>query len=161
MWTSSCINLSYNWSCLHHRLCNMHTIRCLHSVVVNLEGNFKNGKICYGVIQLNRLIQQANLHSSSEPYCYHFLPLTIQNMPLWQNLFGWFTYKGFLTANFWNNRIVRVESAAGKTVHKLFVGGVWLKKYHLFQIMYENFKTTLLLHVFPKWKVTWAKLCIL
>ena len=43
-----------------------------------------------------------------------------------QNLFGWFTYRGFLTATCWNNRNVRVESAAGKTVHKLFVGGVHL-----------------------------------
>ena len=44
--------------------------------------------------------------------------------PLKQNLFGWFTYKGFLTATCWNNRTVRVKSAAGKTVHKLFVGCV-------------------------------------
>ena len=46
--------------------------------------------------------------------------------PLKQNLFGWFTYRCFLTATCWNNRNVRVESAAGKTVHKLFVGGVCL-----------------------------------
>ena len=31
---------------------------------------------------------------------------------------------GFLTTTCWNNRVVRVESAAGKTVHKLFVGGL-------------------------------------
>ena len=46
--------------------------------------------------------------------------------PLKQNLFGWFTKKGFLTATCWNNRFARVESAPGKTVHKLFVGGVHL-----------------------------------
>ena len=55
-WTSSCINLSYYSTCLHHKLCNMHTIWCLHYVGENLEGNWKNGKICCGVIQLNRFI---------------------------------------------------------------------------------------------------------
>ena len=55
MWTP-CMNLSCYWSCLHHRLWNMHTIWCLHYVVENLEGNIQNGKICYGVIQINRFI---------------------------------------------------------------------------------------------------------
>ena len=35
------------------------------------------------------------------------------------------------------------------------------KKYHLFQIIYENYKTALSLHLFPKWKVIWVKLSIL
>ena len=55
-WTSSCINLSYYSTWLHHRLRNMHTIWCLHYVGENLEGNWKNGKICCRVIQLNRFI---------------------------------------------------------------------------------------------------------
>ena len=50
MWTPCCMNLSCYWSCLHHRLCNMHTIWCLHFVVENLEGNIKHGKIYCGVI---------------------------------------------------------------------------------------------------------------
>ena len=33
LWTPCCMNLSCYWSCLHHRLCNMHTIWCLHYVV--------------------------------------------------------------------------------------------------------------------------------
>ena len=41
VWTSSGINLSYYTTCLHHRLCNMHTTCCLHYVSENLEGNLK------------------------------------------------------------------------------------------------------------------------
>ena len=39
VWTPSCINFSYQTICLHHRLCNMHTICCLHYVGKNLAGN--------------------------------------------------------------------------------------------------------------------------
>ena len=34
--------------------------------------------------------------------------------------------QGFLTATCWNNRTIKVKFAAGKTVHKLFVGGVFV-----------------------------------
>ena len=55
-WTSSCINLSYYSTCLHHTLCKMHTNWCLHYIGENLEGNWKSGKICCGVIKFNRFI---------------------------------------------------------------------------------------------------------
>ena len=50
-----------------------------------------NGKICCGVIQLNQFNQQANIHSSDEINCYHFLPLTIQDMPFIAKLI-WLIY---------------------------------------------------------------------
>ena len=68
--------------------------------------------------------------------------------PLKQNLFGWFTYRGFLTATCWNNRNVRVESVAGKTVHKLFVGGVHITyspigtKRHITHFRWQGFRMT-------------------
>ena len=46
-----------------------------------------------------------------------------------QDLFGWFICKGFLTVTCWNNGTVRVVSAAARTVHKLFVGDVWVNWY--------------------------------
>ena len=45
--------------------------------------------------------------------------------PSKQNFFGWFTYKGFLTATCWNNLPVRVETVAGETVHN-FLWPVYL-----------------------------------
>ena len=33
MWTPCCMALSCYWSCRRHRLCNMHTIWCLHYVL--------------------------------------------------------------------------------------------------------------------------------
>ena len=61
---------------------------------------------------------------SVNPIVIFFCHKQYRICPLKHNLFGWFTYRGSLTATCWNNRNVRVESAAGKTVHKLFVGGV-------------------------------------
>ena len=55
-----------------------------------------------------------------------------------QNLFGWFTYKGCLTATCWNNRTVRVESAPGKTFHKLLVGGVYSQSCVVFTHVYRK-----------------------
>ena len=57
-------------------------------------------------------------------------PIRLYNTcPLKQKLFGWFIYKDFLRATCWNNRTLRVESTGGKTVHKLFVGGVLLNRH--------------------------------
>ena len=58
------------------------------------------------------------------PVVIIFFHLQYRICPLKQDLFGWFIYRDFLTATCWNNRSVRVDSATGKTVHKLFVGGV-------------------------------------
>ena len=109
VWTSSGINLSYHSTC---------TRSGVSITLVKIWREIKKKcKICWRVIQLNRFIQQVNIHSSGEPNE--------------QNVFGWFSFKGFLTVNCWNNRIVKVESATGKTVHKLFVGGVGRPLYEL------------------------------
>ena len=73
----------------------MRTILCHHYVGKNLEGSFENDKMCCGVIQLNQFIQQANIYSSSEPNCYDFLPLTIQDMPFKSKLIWLIYIQGF------------------------------------------------------------------
>ena len=118
------MNLSCYWSCLHHRLCNMHTICCLHYVVENLEGNIKMTKYVVEWYNSIGLFNKQAYIVPVNPIVIIFYHQQYRICPLKQSLFGWFTYRGFLTATCWNNRNVRVESTAGKTVHKLFVGGV-------------------------------------
>ena len=122
------MNLSCYWSCLHHRLCNMHTICCLHYVVENLEGNIKMTKYVVEWYNSIGLFNKQAYIVPVNPIVIIFYHQQYRICPLKQSLFGWFTYRGFLTATCWNNRNVRVESTAGKTVHKLFVGGVYLTK---------------------------------
>ena len=119
------MNLSCYWSCLHHRLCNMHTICCLHYVVENLEGNIKMTKYVVEWYNSIGLFNKQAYIVPVNPIVIIFYHQQYRICPLKQSLFGWFTYRGFLTATCWNNRNVRVESTAGKTVHKLFVGGVY------------------------------------
>ena len=83
----------------------------------------KNGKICCGVIQLNRFFKQTYIILGN-PIVIIFWHSQYGTRPLKQNLFGWFIYTAFVTVNCWNNCTVRVVSAAPQTVHKLFVGGV-------------------------------------
>ena len=118
------MNLSCYWSCLHHRLCNMHTICCLHYVVENLEGNIKMTKYVVEWYNSIGLFNKQAYIVPVNPIVIIFYHQQYRICPLKQSLFGWFTYRGFLTATCWNNPNVRVESKAGKTVHKLFVGGV-------------------------------------
>ena len=68
----------------------MHMIWCPHYIAENLKGNFKIAKYD----QFNRFIE-ANIQSASEPNRYHFVALTIQDMPFKAKLIRLIYIQGF------------------------------------------------------------------
>ena len=114
VWTSSGMNVSYYSTCLHHRLCNIHKSWCLHFFGENLEGNKKMAKFVVEWYNSIGLFNKQTYIVPVNPISVIFCHKQYRACPLKQNFFGWFTYKGFLAATCWNNRTVRLESAAGK-----------------------------------------------